>query len=162
MLQKWFEHTCFVAKMIYTHFFLLQKLLMHFFCHKKNLRTFFCRENDLRVFFCCENDLRTSSGKFLRFEFCYPESSDFLGLCCLHLNHVVGPILRKQLSISKHSCKVHHVRFSNTNYQKSTFLNWNLWNNPDDNTQWKNGSINIPISLLSQLNPFIKQCISSM
>ena len=122
--------------------FLLRKQFTHIFCHA--------------------NDLRSSSGKFSRFEFCHLECSDFLGLCCLHLNHVVGPILRKQLSISKHSCKVHHVRFSNTNYQKSTFLNWNLWNNPDDNTQWKNGSFNILISLLYQLNPFFKQCISSM
>ena len=120
---------------------------------------FICCEKQYTHIFCHANDLRSSSGKFSRFEFCH---SDFLGLCCLHLNHVVGPILRKQLSISKHSCKVHHVRFSNTNYQKSTFLNWNLWNNPDDTTQWKNGSFNIPISLLSQLNPFIKQCISSM
>ena len=37
--------------MIYTHFFLLQRLLMHLFCHKNNLSMFFCLENDLRVFF---------------------------------------------------------------------------------------------------------------
>ena len=30
-------------------------------------------------FFCRESNLRTSSGKFLRVQFCHPESSDFLG-----------------------------------------------------------------------------------
>ena len=51
LLQKLFEHTCFVAKTIYTHFF-VTKTIYALFCHKKNLRTlFFCRENDFRAVF---------------------------------------------------------------------------------------------------------------
>ena len=51
--------------------FLSQKWFMHFICREKPFTHFFCRENNLH----------TSSGKFLRVEFCHPESSDFLGLC---------------------------------------------------------------------------------
>ena len=39
-------------------------------------------------FFCRENNLRTSSGKFLRVEFCHSESSDFLGLWTKETQHV--------------------------------------------------------------------------
>ena len=44
----------------------------------------FLLRNDLRTLLVAKHDLRTSSGKFLRVEFCHPESSDFLGLCYYH------------------------------------------------------------------------------
>ena len=47
LLQKWFQHTCFVAKTIYTHFLCHKNAL---FCYKKNLLILFGRENDLRAF----------------------------------------------------------------------------------------------------------------
>ena len=49
---------------------------------------FIYREKLFTHFFCRENDLRTLSGKFLRVEFCHPESSDFLGLWTKGIQHV--------------------------------------------------------------------------
>ena len=83
LLQKWFEHTCFVAKTIYTHFF-VTKTIYALFCHKKNLCILFLSRKLFTRFFCRKNHLRTSSGKFLRVESCHPESSDFLGLWSMH------------------------------------------------------------------------------
>ena len=50
-MQKWFEHTCFVAKMIYTHFFLLQKLLMHLFLSQKEFTHVFLSRKRFTRFF---------------------------------------------------------------------------------------------------------------
>ena len=50
LLQKGFEHTCFDAKTIYTHFFVAKKFT-HTFLSQKQFTRFFCRENALRTFF---------------------------------------------------------------------------------------------------------------
>ena len=50
LLQKWFEHTCFVAKTIYTHFF-VTKTIYALFCHKKNLRILFLSRKQFSRFF---------------------------------------------------------------------------------------------------------------
>ena len=70
---------------------MLQKQHIHFrlgdqiailctFWSRKRFTHFICREKWFTHFFCRESNLRTSSGKFLRVQFCHPESSDFLGL----------------------------------------------------------------------------------
>ena len=64
------------------------------------MHTFFVVKT-IYAFFCRENDLRTSSGKFLRVESCHPESSDFLGLCFMHLlcSVMVGFGLRRSTTV---------------------------------------------------------------
>merc|ERR1711994_1118625 len=47
LLQKRFEHTCFVAKMIFTHFF----------CRKNNFCTFLSQKEFTHLFFVAKNDL---------------------------------------------------------------------------------------------------------
>ena len=70
---------------------MLQKQHIHFrlgdqiailctFLTRKRFTHFICREKWFTHFFCRKSNLRTSSGKFLRVQFCHPESSDFLGL----------------------------------------------------------------------------------
>ena len=49
LLQKGFEHTCFDAKTIHTHFFVAKKFT-HTFLSQKRFTRFFCRENNLRTF----------------------------------------------------------------------------------------------------------------
>ena len=51
LLQKWFTHTCFVAKTIYAHFFVAKSILAHFFVAKMIYAHFFCRKNDLSAVF---------------------------------------------------------------------------------------------------------------
>ena len=76
--------------MIYTHFFLLQKLLMHLFLSQKEFTHVFLSRKRFTRFFCRENDLRTPPGKFLCVGSCHSESSDFLGLWFLTLPSPFG------------------------------------------------------------------------